>query len=340
MTSKPRTAARVAAAAAVLVLAGTAACDFDPVSGNGSDNGEGVFYGLGDDHKLYRWDTEADPEEALDLSGVWEGLGDVGTVMRSSLSISPTERYAAWISGANPDASLEFGNLQTGAITTGVEYPLDHACLDPSWLADGSALLVHRAPVWGESLTQGEIPLPVKTWGPTEWYSPDVGALPTTVDLGEEGCRLRWYTNEEGEAEGIYHDLDVQKLFRVNTTGGTEEIILVSSLHGTEPRTIGMFDIDPTGRYVCLVDSYGPYGALKGGFTMRAESGTRVIDLNTGNAVEADDASCVSMHEKGFISRDGAEVAFIDYNGKTRWEDELPDTIAESPVLFYFPPKD
>ncbi|THV30069.1 hypothetical protein [Glycomyces paridis] len=338
---------RIAAAAAAFALAlASASCDFENPSSDGS--GEGVFYALGDDHRLYRWDaaggSSGEPEPVLDLSGVWEGQGDVGTVLRASLSIAPGQKYAAWIDGASPGAVLEFGNLETGEITTGAAYPVDHACIDPSWLADGSALLVHRAAVWGIAGEPGgradtdAIPLPAKTWGATEWYSPEAGELPTTMDLTTQGCRLRWYTDEDGAAQALYHDLDVTELYRVDATGSVLETIPVPSLKGTEPLTIGLVGVDPSGRYACLVDGYGPYGAYKGGFTIRAESGTRVVDLEERQAVGADDTTCVSVHADGYVSRDGTQVAFIDYTGRSLWATDLPDTIAESPVLFYFPP--
>ena len=76
---------------AVLVLAGAStACDVNAVSGNGT--AAGVFYALGDDHRLYRWDAAAeDTEPVLDLSGAWEGEGDVGTVLRMPDVMATTE---------------------------------------------------------------------------------------------------------------------------------------------------------------------------------------------------------------------------------------------------------
>lgn len=330
---------RVAGAAAVLLAATLSACSLGTAESS-TDTDIGVFYGLGDDHRLYRWDPDGDAAEpVLDLSGVWEESGDVGTVLRASLSVDPRQRYAAWVAGGDPDAALRFGDLRTGEITTAVEYPVDHACIDPAWLADGSAVLAHRAPVWGgaDETDTGATPLPVETWGPTEWHSPDAEALPPTVDLEVDGCRLRWYTAEDGTAQAIYHDLEVTEFYRVDTTGQILETIPVSSLEGAEPLTIGLVDVDSTGRYACIVDDYGEHGAIKGGFTIRAEAGTRVIDLDTGEAVEGGDRGCTSTHAEGFVSQDGATVAFTDYEGNARWETELPGTIAESPILFYFP---
>lgn len=327
---------RVAATSAVMLLAAVSACDLD-TEANGT--GTGVFYGLGDDHRLYRWDTEGESTEpVLDLSGIWDKNGDVGTVLRASLSLDPREKHAAWIAGGSPDAALMFGDLETGEITTAVEYPVDHACLDPSWLADGSAVLAHRAPVWGDGGDDSTdaTPLPVETFGPTEWHSPESGALPTTVDLDMPGCRLRWYTAEDGTAQAIYHDLDVTEFHRIDTTGKILESIPVPSVEGAEQFTIGLVGVDPTGRYVCTVDDYGPYGAEKGGFTIRAEAGTSVVDLETGRAVEGEN-SCTSVHAEGYVARADAAVAFVDYEGDTKWQTELPGTIAESPVLFYFP---
>jgi hypothetical protein len=157
------------------------------------------------------------------------------------------------------------------------------------------------------------------------------------VDLNVRGCRLRWYTAEDGSAQAIYHDLEVTEFHRVDTTGQVLESIPTASLEGAEPLTIGMVGVDPTGRYVCVVDDYGPHGADKGGFTIRAEAGTRVLDLETGEAVSKGDTGCTSVHPDGYISREDTTVAFIDYEGETRWETELPGTIAETPVLFYFP---
>ncbi|MCD0442339.1 hypothetical protein LO763_01695 [Glycomyces sp. A-F 0318] len=331
----------IAAATAVVIAGASAACDLDGASSSSADAEAGVFYGLGDDHRLYRWDPGAEgggPEAVLDLGGVWEQEGDVGTVLRASLSVDPRQRYAAWIAGGSTDAVLNFGDLETGEVTTAVEYPVDHVCIDPAWLGDGSALLVHRAAVWGEAPEGGDAtPLPVESWGDTEWYSPGTGALPATVDLDTRGCRVRWYTAEDGTAQALYHNPEVTELYRVDASGEILETIPASSLQGTEPHLIGMVGVDPTGRYACLVDDYGPYGAAKGGFTMRAESGTRVVDLENGEAVGAGDDGCVSVHEAGYLSRDGASVAFTGYGGERQWSTELPGTIAESPVLFYMP---
>lgn len=335
----------VAVAAALALAAASAACELG--SASTEDEGEGVFYGLGDDHRLYRWEPGdqdgEEPEPVLDLSGVWEGQGDVGTVLRASLSIDPRQRYAVWVEGANPEAALRFGDLETGEIDPGVAYPVDHACIDPAWLADGSAVLVHRSPVWGLASEPGgradtdAIPLPAKTWGPTEWHSPEVGELPTTVDLNGRGCRLRWYTTEDGDPEALYHNLDVTELYRIDATGKILETIPVETLKGTDGATIGLVGVDPSGRYACLVDGYGPYGADKGGFTIRAEAGTRVVDLEEREAVGGDGTSCLSLHSDGYVSRDEHQVSLIDYNGQTQWSAELPEQIAESPVLYHFP---
>jgi hypothetical protein len=330
------------AIAAILALASaTVACDLDAVSSTGNGADAGAFYALGDDHRLYRWEPgeDQDVEPVLDLSGVWDAEGDVGTVLRSSLSIDPTGRHAAWIAGATPDAALMFGDLDTGEITTAVEYPVDHACVDPAWLPDGSAVLAHRAEVWGTDVDLGtdEIPFPVEDWGATEWYAPGAGKLPTTMDLDPNGCRLRWYTAEDGSAQALYHDLDLAELFRVDTDGQVLQTIPVSSLEGAKPQTIGLVNVDPNGRYACVVDDYGPDGAVKGGFTARAESGTRVVDLDTGEAVGPGEVGCTSLHEDGYVNRDGASVSFIGYDGESRWATELPGTIAESPVLYFFP---
>jgi hypothetical protein len=330
--------------AAVLALASmSVACDIDAVSGTGDGADAGAFYALGDDHRLYRWEPGGDDDQGvepvLDLSGVWDAEGDVGAVLRSSLSLDPTGRHAAWIAGATADAALMFGDLGTGEISEAVEYPVDHACLDPAWLPDGSAVLAHRAEVWGTEADQGtdEIPFPVEDWGPTEWYSPDVGQLPTTVDMGPQGCRMRWYTAEDGSAQALYHNLDLTELYRVDTSGQVLQTIPVASLQGVHPLTIGLVNVDPTGRYACLVDGYGPEGTVKGGFTVRAESGTRVVDLETGEAIGPEEVGCTSLHEDGYVDRDGADVSFIGYDGESRWATELPASIAQSPVLYFFP---
>jgi hypothetical protein len=326
--------------AAVLALAGAlAACDLDTVSG---DADGGVFYALGDDHRLYRWNPGAEAEEGvepvLDLSGIWEAEGDVGTIMRASLSVDPTGRHAAWVAGATPASSLMFGDLRSGEVTTAVEYPVDHACIDPVWLPDGSAVLAHRASVWGDAADAGDaIPFPAATWGATEWHSPDAGQLPTTVELESQGCRLRWYTAEDGSAQAFYHDLELSELYRIDANGEVLETIPVSSLQGAEPLTIGLVNVDPAGRYACVVENYGPDGAAKGGFTIRAETGTRVVDLASGEAIGPADTGCTTLHDDGFVSRSDATVDFIDYDGDNRWSTELPAAIAESPVLFYIP---
>ncbi|MEU5871804.1 hypothetical protein AB0A73_09625 [Glycomyces sp. NPDC047369] len=340
--TRPRRARALAAAASALGALAllTTACDADSVTGRGVDSHAGVFYGLGDDHRLYRWDVDGDEAEpVLDLSGAWDAEGDVGTVLRSSLSIDPRQRTAAWIEGAGPDAVLKFGNLDSGEITTAASYPLDHACIDPTWLPDGSALLVHRAAVWGTETAEGDAtPLPVESWGDTEWYSPDAGQLPTTVDLSQPGCRVRWYTADDGGAQALYHDLQLTQFYRIDTEGTVLDTVSIPGLTGTEPLTIGFVGTDPAGRYACVVDGYGPYGAFKGGFTIRAESGTRVVDLETGEAVGSEDsASCTSLHDDGYVSRNGATAAFIGYDGSAKWSADLPDAIKESPVLFFYP---
>ncbi|HEX2145916.1 MAG TPA: hypothetical protein VHG10_15565 [Glycomyces sp.] len=344
-TGRHRT--RIAAALALTLAGASAACDMDAVSSRADGTATGVFYALGDDHQLYRWDPEAGGEDdadgtiepVLDLSGVWDGEGDVGTVMRASLSIDPRQQHAAWVAGGNPDASLKFGDLDTGEITTAVEYPVDHACIDPAWLADGSAILVHRAPVWGNDTTDtaNALPMPVESWGAIEWYSPEAGSLPTTVELEPRGCRLRWYTAEDGAAQAIYHDAEVTEFFRIEATGQVLETIRVPGLQGTDPLTIGLVGVDPTGRYACVVDGYAPHGAFKGGFTIRAESGTQVIDLESGEAIGPDETNCTTLHSDGFISKSNASATFTDYQGERQWTVELPGRIAETPVLFFFP---
>ncbi|MFC3493351.1 hypothetical protein [Glycomyces rhizosphaerae] len=333
-------------ALALVLSCASAACDLDSVSGTDTGTDTGVFYALGDDHRLYRWDPGTDQsavEPVLDLSGVWDGEGDVGSVLRSSLSIDPRQRHAAWITGGTPEAALNFGNLDTGEIATAVEYPVDHACIDPAWLPDGSAVLAHRAPVWGADTDPDtradtdEIPFPVQAWGATEWYSPDAGQLPTTLTLEPQGCRLRWYTSEDGSVQAIYHDLEFTELYRIDVNGQLLETIQVSGLQGAEPVIIGLVDVDPTGRYACVVDNYGPYGASKGGFTIRAESGTRVVDLASGAAVGPEGSGCNTLHDEGFVSRDGPSVSFIGYDGESQWDTELPAQVAESPVLYFFP---
>lgn len=338
--------------ALALALAGaSAACDLDSGSGTAAD--AGVFYALGDDHQLYRWDPDADTstddagqeavEPVLDLSGVWDAEGDVGTTLRASLSIDPRQHHAAWIAGATPEAALMFGSIDTGEITTAARYPVDHACIDPAWLPDGSAILAHRATVWGADTdpdtraVTDEIPFPVKAWGPTEWHSPESGQLPTTMALEPQGCRLRWYTAEDGSAQAIYHNLDFTEIYRIDVNGHLLETIQVSGLQGAEPLIIGLVNVDPTGRYACVVDNYGPYGATKGGFTIRAEAGTRVVDLASGAAVGPEGTDCNTLHSDGFVSRDGASVSFIGYGGESQWATELPELIAESPVLYFFP---
>lgn len=350
-TGSPR---KLFATVLALALAGaSAACDIGAVSGENTGADAGVFYALGDDHRLYRWDPDggtstdsADQgavEQVLDLSGAWDGKGDIGTVLRASLSIDPSQHHAAWIAGANPEAALMVGDLDTGEIAAAAQYPVDHACIDPTWLADGSALLTHRAAVWGgdpdsDSTTNSdEIPLPAESWGPTEWYSPEAGRLPTTIELQPQGCRLRWYTAEDGTAQAIYHNLELTELYRIDVNGQVLETIRVPSLEGAEPLTIGLVNVDPTGRYACVVDGYGPHGASKGGFTFRAETGTRVIDLETGEAVQSEETGCTTLHREGFVSREGSSVTFISYEGEEQWANELPEQIGESPVLYFFP---
>ncbi|RRR99432.1 hypothetical protein [Glycomyces terrestris] len=338
-----RTRTRAAVAGAALALLATAACD---PAADRDEADDAVFYGLGDDHRLYRWEPGADPGEApaaepvLDLSGVWDAEGDVGTVLRATLTIDPRQRTAAWIEGASPNASLKFGDLETGEITTAAAYPLDHACIDPTWLADGSALLVHRGAVWGAesgAAIGDTTPMPVQAWGEAEWFSPEAGQLPTTVDLQPVGCRLRWYTAEDGTAQALYHNLDVSELYRIDAEGTVLETIRVGGLTGAEPLVIGLVGVDPTGRYACVVDDYGPYGAFKGGFTPHAEAGTRVIDLHTGEAASSGStSSCTTLQADGYVSRDGGTASFVDYDGGVEWSLELPDQIKESPVLFAF----
>ncbi|THV43011.1 hypothetical protein [Glycomyces buryatensis] len=330
-------------AAGVLALtlaAGFAGCDADAVGEQGTEP-QGVVYGLGDDHRLWRWQVDSsEAEPVLDLSGVWDAEGDVGTVLNASLSIDPGQRYAAWVAGGGTDAELMVGDLRDGETTGASSYPVDHACLDPTWLADGSALLVHRAAVWGEGpgddAQTDATPMLQQVFGPTEWYSPAAGSMESNVDLGE-GCRLRWYTAEDGSAEGIYHSLDVTELYRVDAAGRVTETLPVADLDGAQGAVTGMIGVDPSGRYVCLADGYAEHSGFEGGFAIRPQAGTTVVDLETGDAVGPEGASCESMQSDGYLSREDETVRLVDYGGEAVWETDLPDEIVNAPNLFYYP---
>ncbi|WP_199034310.1 hypothetical protein [Glycomyces salinus] len=314
------------AAGLLALCAALAGCDADSAESQDTDD-RGHVYGVGDDHALWRWEVGSDaPERILDLSGVWEHEGDVGRVLTASLSVDPTGSRASWIAGGSENSTLMIGDLETGEATEAVDYPLDHACLDPAWLADGSALLAHRAAVWSED---GMV---VEDFGPTEWYSRDGEPLPGAVEL-EPGCRLRWYTGEDGAAEGLYRDLAVTELYRVDDEGKRIETIALAGLGGVEPPVIDLVAVDPSGRYACLADDYDEAASYGGGFTIRPERGDNVIDLSSGESVGED---CAALTAAGYLSRDDDQIAFAAYGGETAWEAELPVEIANSPNLFYF----
>lgn len=308
------------------LCASLAGCDSD--SADSRDTIEpGVVYGVGDDHALWRWEIGSEaPERVLDLSGIWEGEGDVGRVLTASLSIDPTQSRAAWIAGGGEDSALMIGDLETGEASEAAGYPLDHACLDPAWLADGSALLAHRAEVWGED---GAF---VEDFGATEWISRDGEPLPGAVELAP-GCRVRWYTSEDGKAEGLYRDLAVTELYRVDSEGNRIETIALSALSGLEPPAIDLVSVEPSGRYACLADGYDEAPTYEGGFTIRPERGDNVIDLSTGESVGQD---CVALTADGYLARDDEKIEFAAYGKGAAWEAELPAEIANSPNLFYF----
>lgn len=319
----------------LVLAAGLAACDDGPGSGAGAsgEGGPGVLYGVGDDHRLWRWGVGADePEAVLDLSGVWDRRGDVGLVFQSTLSIAPDQGHASWVSGGNPDSDLQIADLSTGEVTGSVPYPVDHACFDPVWAPDGSAVLAHRAEVWGDTGT------PVESFGATEWFSPE-GELIGTETALEEGCRLRWYSagaDASGATEGIYHDLAVTELYRVDEAGERFKTIPIDSLSGVDPQVTGLVEVDPSGRYVCLADGYGAEEGYEGGFTIRPQSGTKVIDLATGEAAGQEGVGCESLAMDGYLAQVGTVARFIDYAGETLWEEELPPELANAPNLFYF----
>ena len=329
---------RIAAGAMALaagLVPGLAACGADS-AGNDAPEAQGVLYGVGDDHRLWRWEIGSDgPEQLLDLSGVWDEEGDVGMVLQSSLSIAPDQSHASWIAGGSPNAELQIGDFESGEMSGTVPYPVDHACLDPVWAPGGSSLLVHRADVWGDEPQGDALPMPTEAWGPTEWYSPTGERLSTETEL-DEGCRLRWYA-VDGATEGIYHDLDVTELYRVDETGGLIETIPLDGLSGVDPEVTDLVAVDPTGRYVCLADGYDEHTTYEGGFTVRPQAGTKVIDLATGEAVGDDGAGCESLAADGYLSRSDETIEFTDYEGRSQWEAELPTEIANSPNLFYFP---
>ncbi|GAB3656325.1 hypothetical protein [Glycomyces tarimensis] len=323
------------AAGGLALAAGMTACGAEVANNATDEEQQGVLYGVGDDHRLWRWETGADEAEPVfDLSGVWEHEGDVGTVLTASLSIAPDQSHAAWIAGGGPEAELQIGELASGEVSGTVPYPVDHACLDPAWAPDGASLSVHRADIWGGERQGDAMPTFAEAWGPTEWYSPDGERRRTQIDLGE-GCRLRWYA-ADGETEGIYHDLAVSELYRVDETGERIETIGLDGLSGIDPQVTGLVDVDPTGRYVCLADGYAEHETYEGGFTIRPQSGTKVLDLDTGESVGADGAGCDSMAVDGYLSRDDTAVEFLDYDGESRWTAELPTELANAPNLFYF----
>ncbi|WP_026923472.1 hypothetical protein [Glycomyces arizonensis] len=313
----------------MLMAAGLAGCD-----GSSADDAEpGVLYGVGDDHRLWRWDVSTDETEAvLDLGGVWDRSGDVGLVFQSTLSIAPDQRHASWVSGGTPDSDLRIADLSTGEVTGSVPYPVDHVCLDPVWAPDGSAVLAHRAKVWDETGA------PIEAFGPTEWFSPQGEELETETDL-DEGCRLRWYSagrDAEGATEGIYHDLEVTELYRVDESGKRFKTIPIDSLSGVDAEVTGLVAVDPSGRYVCLADGYHSQGGYEGGFVIRPQIGSKVIDLATGKAAGKRGESCESLTMDGYLAREGTTARFIDYGGETLWEAELPSELKDSPNLFYF----
>ncbi|WP_026928486.1 hypothetical protein [Glycomyces tenuis] len=316
-----------ATACGVVLAGGLLACDDG--SAGGEESEPGVLYGVGDDHRLWRWDVgEGEPEAVLDASGVWERGGDVGLVFQSTLSIAPDQRHASWVSGGTPDSDLQIVDLETGELTGTVPYPVDHACVDPVWSPDGSAVMAHRVPVWGDTGA------PVEVFGSVEWFSPTAEKLDTATVL-DEGCRVRWYESD-GEVEGIYHDLAVTELYRVSETGEHVETIPIDSLSGVEPAVTGLAEVDPSGRYVCLADGYEAEGGYEGGFVIRPQTGSRVIDLSNGEAAGQEGSGCESLTADGYLARADTAVKFIDYEGETLWEEELPPELANSPNLFYF----
>ncbi|MCH7229405.1 hypothetical protein L0U85_00785 [Glycomyces sp. L485] len=324
-------------AGGLLLAAGLTACDAGSAGDDGGEDGgeddHGVLYGVGDDHTLWRWEVGSDEVEAVfDLGGVWEREGDVGAVLRASLSVAPDQRHASWIAGGGPNAELQIGDLESGEISGTVPYPVDHACLDPVWAPEGKSLLVHRTEVWGAA-SQGD-GMPGEVWGSTEWLSPEGDRLPSENDL-EDGCRLRWY-EADGAVEGIYHDLGVSELYRVDETGERFETISLDELGGVEPEVTGLVAVDPSGRYVCLADGYDEFGTYGGGFTIRPQTGTKVIDLASGETAGKQGATCESLAAGGYLSRGDTEVELIDYQGESKWKTSLPPEIENSPNLFYF----
>lgn len=317
-----------------MVAAGALAGCGGASGGDGAaESAPGVLYGVGDDHRLWRWEVGGGEAEAvLDFSEVWDRRGDVGLVFQSTLSIAPDQRHASWVSGATPDSELRIGDLAAGEVTGSVPYPVDHACIDPVWAPDGSSVLVHRVDVWDDAEAPNE------SFGATEWFSPE-GERREIETVLDEGCRLRWYSagvDASGAPEGIYHDLDVTELYRVNAAGERFETIPIDSLAGVESQVTGLVEVDPSGRYVCLADGYNAQGTYEGGFTIRSQSGTKVIDLATGAAVGREGSGCESLTMDGYLAREGAAARFIDYGGGTVWEEELPPELEHSPNLFYF----
>lgn len=328
---------RTIIALTVALIAAVAGCgaDAEPDQETPAESTAGVFYGLGDDHRLLRWEVGAEQAEpVLDLGGVWEGEGDVGAVLNASLSVDPTQRHAAWISGGSDDAELMIGDLDTGESRAIVDYPLDHACIEPTWTPDGSSLTVHRAEVWSGADDSGDaIPLPSEDFGAVEQYTPDGELLPGGVDL-DEGCRLRWYTADDGFVQGFYHNLEVTEFYRIDQRG---DILQTADVSGAEPAVTGLVGVDPSGRYACLADGYGEHETFEGAFTVRPQTGSRIVDLESGKEAGRPGAGCDSLQSDGYIARDDAAVTYIDYEGETIWDTELPAELENTPVLFFFP---
>lgn len=313
----------------LMVAAGLAGCDGGSAGQGGAEADPGVLYGVGDDHRLWRWDVGGGGLEAvLDVGSVWDRSGDVGVVFQSTLSIAPDQRHASWVSGASPDSDVHIADLGTGELTGSVPYPVDHACLDPVWAPDGSAVMAHRAAVWGDTGTPDEV------FGPTEWFTPTAEKLGTETAL-DDGCRMRWY-EADGQIRGIYHNLEVTELYRVDLSGAHLETIPVESLEGVDPEATGLAAVDPGGRYACLADGYEAEGGYEGGFVIRPQSGSRVIDLSNGEEAGQSGSGCESLTAEGYLTRDGTEARFIDYDGETLWEEHLPPELENSPNLFYF----
>ncbi|GAB3234485.1 hypothetical protein GCM10027447_31630 [Glycomyces halotolerans] len=324
------TGRRSIVAGAMALAAALAGCGFDTGDdeepAEEAEEGPAELYGVADDYSLWRWEVGAESAEpVLDLGGVWEREGDVGTVLHSSLTVDPTGHRAAWIAGGDTDAQLMVGDLETGETEAVASYPLDHACLDPTWLPDGSAVMAHRAEVWGDTggLTEA--------FGPVEWFA-EQGDPPPETALGE-GCRLRWYT-DGGELRGLYRDLAVDELYRVGPAGEQLVTIGIDSLDGVDAEATDLVDVDPTGRFVCLTDGYDEHDDYEGGFTIRPETGTNVIDLESGESVGA---ACETLTAHGYLTHAASTVKLIDYQGVVLWEASLPAELVNAPNLFYVP---